>query len=513
MKYHLELLLIYSSITHVQGQQLIPATSQKSRQEVPATAVISGSTITQTFTATTLSQYASATAAHPVTITDELGAIILSGIVFAGGLAWLLRPRPNVPVPELPSTPPSIQTETPPSEQKTTTATTTSAKSETTDLAPLSMYDTTAPASFFSGDAAQVIIIPNDEKICGFANDDPAEVSREEGDKRINDFCKKNKDKPLGINAPVHENAIYGAGMILNLTVTQNKGCSGESDLMINEDDCNSSFHEILDDCDTKTITQKHGGTLNDACYSYTLHPQDFDGELHCAPFKTGTGVNRDQAKSKIEAFCKANDGKSVTPGSLNVSEMFKMDFGDSVLWLRTDYNTQDQTCDQKQGTYTLNERACNRYFMLLLDSCNKDAGPHLGKYGGNLTDHCGVYSFDSLMSESLTCGDMNDIWSGTPHDVPQDAGEKAIDDFCNNKDSGLSTEPSTGQFIQFADDVGNKAQPGGWVIRMQLNWAEGKYEEGCAPRKDYKVDPEDCKRKLRRLLGECSSKSCLEAS
>jgi hypothetical protein len=186
---------------------------------------------------------------------------------------------------------------------------------------------------------------------------------------------------------------------------------------------------------------------------------------------------------------------------------MFKMDFGDSVLWLRARYNVEDQTCSQQgDAKYTLNERTCNRFFMLLLDGCNTNAGTHLGKYGGNLTDHCGLYSFDPLVSEPMSCFDIQDIFAGAAHTVPQAAGEAAINEFCDRKDAGLSAAPPDGNFVQFAPDVGNKQQPDGSVIRIQLNWAEGKFEQGCAPRKDYKVDPEDCKRKLKRILNECPS-------
>jgi len=65
---------------------------------------------------------------------------------------------------------------------------------------------------------------------------------------------------------------------------------SKDTDHTLDEEDCKYYFHEALDGCDTKTTTEKLGGTVNDECFSYLLHPQDFDGDLNCSPFQTVTG-------------------------------------------------------------------------------------------------------------------------------------------------------------------------------------------------------------------------------
>jgi hypothetical protein len=261
-----------ASMFHCRSQQAPASTTAP--VEAPVTAVVGGSTITETFTATSLSQYASTSGTSSVTITDNTGAIILAGVVFAGGLAWLLKPVPNVPILDPPTTPPNIITEQPSTETSTPTSTATTTTSDAPALPTLDALVNSPPDDFFATALPQIILLEDDQNTCGFANDDPAEISRDDADKRINDFCKDNNGKPVNINAPITMVDAFDAGTILNLTVTQNSGCSGETDLTLDEDDCNSFLHETLDNCDTNTLTQKHGGTLNDDCFTYSFHVQ-----------------------------------------------------------------------------------------------------------------------------------------------------------------------------------------------------------------------------------------------
>lgn len=191
---------------------------------------------------------------------------------------------------------------------------------------------------------------------------------------------------------------------------------------------------ETLDNCDTKIRTGKFGGTVEDECATYVLHPEDSDGDLACKIGGAGLGANKDDAMEIATDLCKAIDGKSVSPnaGFLNETRPGR---GDSNLVLQIQYNP---ACPRGGGgTRAIDKDACAKFFGVLVNDCDTKNEAPFGKFGGNLTDECEVYGMGTNVLEEVRCVEPP-IFGGTPHTVDPTTGQKAIDKYCKTKDSTL---------------------------------------------------------------------------
>ena len=270
------------------------------------------STWSETFLETSLSQFATVTAPTTFTTTDASGNAAL-GIAFAGGLAWLGIPAalpPINPPPEIPEAtaqPPSVTSQAP----KTTSSpvsTSSSTSSTTTKKA------TQTRIVQFAHPSAQVLRaalssarrVPNDVVSCASATPS-ATVDRNSALQQFQTFCDAQDGKRIdGTDANLQEFDL-GAGLVLQASLAVNKACSGLT-IQGNKANCASAYQQLLDNCATNSL-QKPGGSVSDGCTVFTANVTEHPGTgLQChGPVSPDTGIQRSDAISNIQAFCKMN--------------------------------------------------------------------------------------------------------------------------------------------------------------------------------------------------------------
>jgi hypothetical protein len=486
------------------------ASSTDDSDVVAVTSVSGGSTYVETFTGTSLSQYSTATAQATITTTDSSGAVVV-GLVLAGGLAWLGIPKAGAPQISPPtSAPKQTQTNT-----KTTTSTSTSTSTTSSALLPV---DTAILAYVLPSDwndaKGQKTFWPDvDHRTCGFPNDDPAVVQRSVADTSINSFCKDNDNKPVS-QVGVSKIVSLGTGMSLNMTVAQENICSADSKQTIDGTACNQFLHEALDGCEALTHNPlKHGGTIIDRCSRYILHPIDNDGEQTCVGKGDGTGLDRDDAVANAQDFCTKFDGKISSPGAPNLFQ-YKQTKGDSTATLSVTYDGSKCTRGSNDGSagYAIEKRACNRFFSHLIDWCNTDFQPPYGKYGGTLTDECGVYKLDVVKTEKITCG--NNPYPH-PENIASADGTNAVNQWCGEDNvlipgtyTGFQQSPPKGESWDTWPRPDKNGNLGPNLVRSQAYFdnstAPGAPPSTCSPEKKYSTKGDECKRKANAILSTC---------
>ena len=88
---------------------------------------------------------------------------------------------------------------------------------------------------------------------------------------------------------------------------------TGTGNQQLDQNDCQYFLGRTIDDCDTSTTTDKHGGTVTDGYLSFLFHPTNNNGELTCTGKAAGTGLDRDEAIASINDFCKSKNGQNFT--------------------------------------------------------------------------------------------------------------------------------------------------------------------------------------------------------
>jgi hypothetical protein len=455
------LLLIVTLFRHCVGQRITTPPAGA------VTSVINGQTVAQTYSATSFS--ALSTVSSETSIETTIAGVVFVGSVFAGGLAWIIpKPPPGNPVVNPPNTPPVETPEptNPPEPSKITTATPTPSKPA--DRGVQQAFVLALPAGFpvFQ----DPITVPDDQLTCGFNDATKVSVSRDAANTIIQKFCTDNANKPL-TGDPLTISQTDGrlqSGQYLEVSMALDQACKDVTDETLDVDTCTSFLLETLDGCDTGSTTAKFGGTVNDECMTYVVHPTQSLGNLTCKADadQKGVGVDRDSVYANAVDFCNTINGKAVSPGAGFRQEYWETS-GDSTVLLQVQYDSA--SCARGAGAVrAIDPDACKGFFTRLIDDCNTNAKAPFGKYGGTLTDECEVYSMDTIVVEQITCNDPP-IFAGTPHAIPQDVGQKAIDQFC----SAANISPidlQSQSFTQFSPGVGNyNTGLDGWVIRVSV--------------------------------------------
>src|SRR5436190_1986660 len=83
-------------------------------------------------------------------------------------------------------------------------------------------------------------------------------------------------------------------------------------------------------------------------------------------------------------------------------TDQYFQSVGNSQVTLSVSYNSAECT-DQGGPEYIIDEAACNRFLGRAVDGCNTDTTT--AKYGGIITDHCGVFSLTTRNIERFKCG------------------------------------------------------------------------------------------------------------
>jgi hypothetical protein len=147
-------------------------------------------------------------------------------------------------------------------------------------------------------------VVPNNAVSCSTSGS--VTVDRNQALSKLKAFCLAQNGKTIDGTDANSQQIDMGAGIVLQTSLSVNKVCSSVKVTSKNAT-CAFFFQELLDNCDTKTL-QKHGGTVNDGCVIYNADPVEHQGNLTChGPTSPNTGVQRTEALSNIQDFCKRN--------------------------------------------------------------------------------------------------------------------------------------------------------------------------------------------------------------
>ncbi|KAF2162103.1 hypothetical protein M409DRAFT_58549 [Zasmidium cellare ATCC 36951] len=459
----------------------------------------SASTWSQTFYATSLTEFAAATATTPTTITttDTTGETV-EAVIFTGGLAWLAVPKAGVPPVDPPQPPisgPPVTTKPDP------TTTSTSSSSSTTDRGTQTAISNPVPKNMRSIlDQIPVYYDDNDIECVSPSKDIPV-IEQAKASQIIDDFCKDKSNQTAIPGTPIEQVISLGAGRNINVSVSAYPLCSDTfSSWTIDESDCKFFLGEALNGCQTNTLL-KSGGTVKDACLDWTLQMEFNPGDLVCKGTALGTGVNRDEAFDAIHQFCGKYAGSISTPDISN-TETYKEILGNSEMVLSLEYSS-DKTCPQQgdEARYLIEGTSCERFLRRTIDDCNTDFTTTTGKYGGNITDACGVYTFSTQINEKTLCGGKHDIPA-----MKRDDAVAAINQFC---DRDQTLDPSFnpgGHFYQTPPEGASwdTYVAVGYAIKMEAIFGDLGFQTGCAPGRKFGTKGDECRRKLMTVVEQC---------
>lgn len=349
-------------------------------------------------------------------------------------------------------------------------------------------------------DDNHVICVPQDDK-------DVPTVSRNTISSKIDKFCKEKNGKVANKTVATSETFNVGAGKRLNITVSQYSLCDGldDEESTIFDDDCKYFLHEALDNCDTKT-QDKRGGKVNDACLIWSLQPSLHNGELTCGtPVKDGTGFNRDEARTNIEDFCKKKAGKKVSLSS-SETQTYKPRLGNSNMELSASMSGDDECGSKSEPDYTIDEDACKRFLYRAVDDCDTNYSGYLDKFGGNVTDGCGVFKFSTSVEEILHCGDAGVYKNvATLANLTSAAAEGGIKKYC---DDSFTLDPNykpDRNFHQFgAPGTSKDSFPADGIAARMWTFFDGEMTTGCLDGKKFDTKGDECRRKMGAIQEKC---------
>lgn len=495
--YHATIAACQSSIASISPQSSSSLLSSSVDNVTLITTTSGSSTWVETFTGTSLSQFSTLTTPTSVTITNAAGAV-LAGVALAGGLAWLGVAPAGAPVVDAPTTPPELtaeSTEEPPS----------TSSSAITGTPMLFLV----PSDWPINNLAQIPVFQDDGIHCGFPNDDPASVNATFAQEKLIQFCNDKNNQSVTSDDATGEDWFISSGMLLNITVSLDPACNGDTSETLDPNDCQYFLNQTISQCDAKSDT-KFGGTVDNGCFNYVLHPQNNMGDLTCSSSTNGTGVNRDEIMAGIATFCSQNEGKTVSPGN-DISTTIRMEQGDSSAIITVTYEVTDFCPNGPTVGYTIDENACSRFLNRTVDDCNTNFKPPYGKYGGTVIDNCGVFQLQTNVTETVQCSDAQLCVSrtgSTPHNITLTDGQKALADYCGLK---LTLDPSapspasafsqtvpTGQSYDYYYKGLN-----GYFIKMQASFGP---QDGCLSERKFSTQGQECTRKMTKIIDTCKS-------
>ena len=82
------------------------------------------------------------------------------------------------------------------------------------------------------------------------------------------------------------------------------------------------------------------------------------------------------------------------------------MTAGNSKITIELSYDTANKQCSQEGNGahYTFNQEVCERLLSRTIDDCDTTFTGSTGKFGGQVTDGCGIYSIRTDIVEQVTC-------------------------------------------------------------------------------------------------------------
>jgi len=205
--------------------------------------------------------------------------------------------------------------------------------------------------------------------------------------------------------------------------------------------------------------------------------------------------------------FCTKFSG-SISAPSISNTQSYAPILGNSDVIFSVDYNNDD-ACPQDgdDAQYPFDQAACARFLQLTLDDCDTTFTGSDGKYGGNVTDACGVFSMTTQITEKALCG-YNPL--SNPVAMQYNDAVAAINDYCS-KD--LYLDPSfedDGSFYQTPQDgmsYDDYTQGlNGYVIETKA-FFNSQYQDDCLPAKRFGTQGDECKRKLTAVLNNCETR------
>ncbi|PPJ50097.1 hypothetical protein CBER1_05048 [Cercospora berteroae] len=460
----------------------------------------SQSTWNETYYPTTLTEFGTLTAATPTTITttDSSGETVVA-IIFAAGAAWLAVPKAGL-APNPPNEPPVTA---PP----TTTPEPTSSSTSTTS------YSTQTPVINYrqAGSQQYIKAVPmlySDNALVRTKEDkDSVGIDKERGSKLIDSSCRDKAGQVAIPGDPLDQVTSIGAGINLNISITAYPLCANTFDRWtVDGGDCKHFLEEAQNGC------ERSGGVVRDACLNWQFQPELNPGELKCAGKVEGSiGVERMEAFDAIKEFCgKFHD--SISTPSISNKPTFKPRIGNSEMVLAVDYSSApDCPKEGNEAQYRIDTTACVRYLRRTIDDCNTDSGGNLGKFGGDVTDACGVFSLTPQRNERTGCGGRE----GSSLPMKRDDALKAINAHC---DRDLSLDPAFNPGDQFFQEPPDGASwdlftegLDGYVIKMDAQFCDGGQQTGCLPGKRVSTKGDECKRKLTNVVDACGEEGGIQ--
>lgn len=288
--------------------------------------------------------------------------------------------------------------------------------------------------------------------------------------------------------------------------------CSGwaETILLLQRRTVIIFFTRTIDDCDTKTTTDKLGGTAYNRFIAYQFHPTNHQGRLTCKDTADGTGLSRDEALKIIEEFCTKNDGLALDKDHSPLQHTNKMAEGDSETLFSIKYQESDQ-CPPGQPAYKVDKNACIRLMSRTIDDCNTNFSPPYGKYGGEIVDYCGVYSLTTQVTEKVYCKTEDPFLGNLARNFDVVEAGKAIEDFCNKQqpDWDPANQPKADQFTQSGQGdytyTAHANENPGWIIRTKIAaWDPTPADGQCVALSKFTIQGAECKRRLNNILKQC---------
>ncbi|KAF4554424.1 Hypothetical protein D9617_4g001780 [Elsinoe fawcettii] len=486
------------------------------------TGVMNGQTVTETFFPTTLSDLSTVTAETTITTTDNTGATVAAivGAAGAGFLVYLgaqgggvLLEPPELPTPTITNT-----VKTPSSTSSTTSTSSTEVDTQTLEQPGIFYTNSIDPGP-------TLISVPIDIKACYPEGDTDPNFDLNFAQTTIDDFCKGNADKDVGYST-LDQVFSVGAGRNVNISVsTLPLGCDVEAgQTRLTEKSCNYYLEEAVNGCDTESNTIKHGGNIQNGCLVYSVAGEVSDGDLRCTPndlptlpglpgaptdtvtYDGETGMNRDEALKWLGEFCDAivpDNSRDVKPGEKdNLRIYYNPSRGNTQMNVSLTYSEQvDCAQSGDKAIYHTDRDSCKRLMGRVIDSCNTGSTGSYGKYGGILTEGCGVFAIQTENVEPIEC-------NADGVTVPPEIQTAAIDQFCSRGyklDPAFKFDPTKYYNEPPAGAAWDDFFKDGNRIKTELAFASLPQNTGC--QKDqtkFNVDGDECKRRLHSIAGRC---------
>lgn len=183
------------------------------------------------------------------------------------------------------------------------------------------------------------------------------------------------------------------------------------------------------------------------------------------------------------------------------------MDQGDSSATITVSYVVDDSCPNNPGANYSVDQGSCNRFLNRAVDGCNTNFQPPYGKFGGTVTDGCGMYSLSMKVVEEVGCNMVN-MCGGAPQ-LPQHNMEVAqatmiVSDYCSRSLTLNPTSTQTG----FSQDVPTGASYDTWYKGLDgwVMWTRAAFQQhdGCAAAAPFNTGGQECIRKVNAIANKC---------